>query len=374
MKLGDVVSIEKTREKLPLECNWLLNLDAIESNTGNVITKMRVPSSELGGSIIPFRSGTVLYSKLRPNLNKVVLADEDGYATSELLPMIADECRLRKEYLAAFLRSKPFVKGACECVAGAKMPRISRRDVLAARIPLPSLRVQQELCDLLTLLHELLMVSNQWTVKLDALVKSRFVEMFDGKGYPTSSVSTLVSSMRNGLSPSKSGSYRSKVLTLSAITQGRFDPLAWKEGFFSEEPPANKRVSDEDFYICRGNGNIHLVGTGEYSSVSMEDAVFPDTMIALKLKRERIILPFLRCAWNQISTRKQIEASAKTTNGTFKINQAALGNIELPVPPLELQLEFADFVAEVDKSRFVVQQQIEKLQMLYDSLAQEYFS
>ena len=210
--------------------------------------------------------------------------------------------------------------------------------------------------------------------RLDALVKSRFVEMFDGKGYPTSSVSTLVSSMRNGLSPSKSGSYRSKVLTLSAITQGRFDPLAWKEGFFSEEPPANKRVSDEDFYICRGNGNIHLVGTGEYSSVSMEDAVFPDTMIALKLKRERIILPFLRCAWNQISTRKQIEASAKTTNGTFKINQAALGNIELPVPPLELQLEFADFVAEVDKSRFVVQQQIEKLQMLYDSLAQEYFS
>ena len=44
------------------------------------------------------------------------------------------------------------------------------------------------------------------------------------------------------------------------------------------------------------------------------------------------------------------------------------------VPPLALQQEFADFAAEVDKSRFIVQQQIEKLQMLYDSLAQEYFS
>ena len=43
------------------------------------------------------------------------------------------------------------------------------------------------------------------------------------------------------------------------------------------------------------------------------------------------------------------------------------------IPPLALQQEFASFVAEVDKSRFIVQQKIEKLQTLYDSLAQEYF-
>ena len=45
----------------------------------------------------------------------------------------------------------------------------------------------------------------------------------------------------------------------------------------------------------------------------------------------------------------------------------------VPVPPFALQQEFASFVAEVDKSRFIVQQKIEKLQTLYDSLAQEYF-
>ena len=46
---------------------------------------------------------------------------------------------------------------------------------------------------------------------------------------------------------------------------------------------------------------------------------------------------------------------------------------QILVPELKEQLEFATFVAQVDKSRFVAQQQIEKLQMLYDSLAQEYF-
>ena len=47
--------------------------------------------------------------------------------------------------------------------------------------------------------------------------------------------------------------------------------------------------------------------------------------------------------------------------------------IRIPLPPVELQGRFAAFVSQVDKSRFVAQQQIEKLQMLYDSLAQEYF-
>ena len=48
--------------------------------------------------------------------------------------------------------------------------------------------------------------------------------------------------------------------------------------------------------------------------------------------------------------------------------------MKVPVPPFSLQQEFADFVAAVNKSRFIAQQQIKKLQTLYDSLAQEYFS
>lgn len=55
------------------------------------------------------------------------------------------------------------------------------------------------------------------------------------------------------------------------------------------------------------------------------------------------------------------------------ITKDDLETMTVPLPPLSLQYKFAAFVAQVDKSRFVAQQQIEKLQMLYDSLAQEYF-
>ncbi len=57
-----------------------------------------------------------------------------------------------------------------------------------------------------------------------------------------------------------------------------------------------------------------------------------------------------------------------------KVNKEALKGFSIPLPPLALQQEFASFVSQVDKSQFVVRQQIEKLQTLYDSLAQEYFA
>lgn len=55
------------------------------------------------------------------------------------------------------------------------------------------------------------------------------------------------------------------------------------------------------------------------------------------------------------------------------LNLGMIKKLKLPVPPISRQKEYLNFVAQVDKSRFVAQQQIEKLQMLYDSLAQEYF-
>lgn len=55
------------------------------------------------------------------------------------------------------------------------------------------------------------------------------------------------------------------------------------------------------------------------------------------------------------------------------LSQSLLSKLKIPLPPLELQQEFSAFVSQIDKSRFVAQQQIEKLQMLYDKLAQDYF-
>lgn len=176
--------------------------------------------------------------------------------------------------------------------------------------------------------------------------------MFGSANYPLVTASGFVLGFRNGISPSKKGGVHSKVLTLSAVTQGRFDPSSWKDGTFKETPPADKRVSGRDFYICRGNGNKRLVGTAAFADKDYPDLVFPDTLIAAAVDDSKIDRTYLSCAWAQPAARRQIEASARTTNGTFKINQEVVGGVRIPLPPLGLQQEFADFVAQVDKSKF----------------------
>lgn len=89
VRLGDIVKIEKA--SMPSGNNvWVLNLDAVEKGTGKVIVKNRMKADSAGTSTVAFTADAVLYSKLRPNLNKVVVADEPGLATSEMLPLIVN--------------------------------------------------------------------------------------------------------------------------------------------------------------------------------------------------------------------------------------------------------------------------------------------
>ena len=76
---------------------WLLNLDMIESNTGKVINKVMEQESNLL-SVSPFDEDNVLFSKLRPYLNKVVIPDGKGYATTELIPLRPNPIFLNKVF------------------------------------------------------------------------------------------------------------------------------------------------------------------------------------------------------------------------------------------------------------------------------------
>lgn len=177
-RLGDIVTIQAGSKQLSGSSFWLLNLDMVEQQTGNIIGFNYVSADGLNGSIIQFDSYVVLYSKLRPNLNKVVLPQMDGYATSEMLPLNPDSKKLDREYLAEYLRSDGFVIWAVSKTSGAKMPRLGTKELLSAEIPLPSLEEQRRIARLFNQANTLISLRKQQLAKLDELVKARFVELF----------------------------------------------------------------------------------------------------------------------------------------------------------------------------------------------------
>ena len=123
---------------------WLLNLDMVESNTGRVIDKVYVSMDEIGPSTTTFSSEYVLFSKLRPYLNKVVIPDDSGYATTEMIPLLPNPGLLKQVYLAQMLRGDEFLSFISTQVSGTKMPRVTMNVFWDFDVMLPPLDLQEQ--------------------------------------------------------------------------------------------------------------------------------------------------------------------------------------------------------------------------------------
>lgn len=157
---------------------WLLNLDMVESQTGRIIEYLIVPKDEVGNSTCVFDDSTVLYSKLRPYLNKVVIPDRCGYATSELIPLKPNTSKINREYLAYMLRSDEFVSMISEKVAGAKMPRVSMGDFRNFDVPVPPKELQNEFANFVKQTDKSKFEVQQSLEKLETLKKSLMQQYF----------------------------------------------------------------------------------------------------------------------------------------------------------------------------------------------------
>ena len=123
---------------------WILDLEDIEKDSGVVLQKVRQGERNAGSTKHRFHKGQVLYSKLRPYLNKVVLADEDGYCTSEILPLEFDR-NILPQYARYFLMSPTFLRYANKCSYGVKMPRLGTTDGKKAIISVPPVKEQKRI-------------------------------------------------------------------------------------------------------------------------------------------------------------------------------------------------------------------------------------
>lgn len=151
--MSDCCQMKGTKSIPHKEKYWLLNLDKIKSETGEILGKDYVVRDEVGSSTFFFDKNYVLYSKLRPYLNKVIISDESGFATSELVPLKPSAC-LNSYYLAFLLRSKSFVNWIDSTSFGAKMPRASISALRSFRVPLPPLELQNKFADFVHLIDK----------------------------------------------------------------------------------------------------------------------------------------------------------------------------------------------------------------------------
>lgn len=119
-----------------------VGLENIESNSGNLVGEINTDIKSIKSIKNVFKKGDILYGKLRPNLNKVWLADIDGICSTDIL-VLTSKSEHSPELYELILRSDDFNKEVLNGLKGAQLPRVSFDYMSKIKIPSVSVDIQK---------------------------------------------------------------------------------------------------------------------------------------------------------------------------------------------------------------------------------------
>ena len=207
--------------------------------------------------------------------------------------------------------------------------------------------------------------------QLDQLVKSRFVEMFGGSEWPSKSIGELATDIRYGTSKKASERGEHAYLRMNNMTDdGKLDFADVKYIDLSEDELTKCQVVDGDLLFNRTNSREKVGKTAVFHGHT--PMVIAGYIIRVRLGDE-VRSDYLSTFMNLTSTKAMLRTIAKGAVHQANINSKELAALKVPVAPIELQDRFLAFVAQVDKSRFVVlNEKISRIQLISRRIAHRF--
>ena len=373
-KLGDICEIVSgSTPKTGVEeywggnLKWLtpaeLNEDSyIITDSERKITKLAAEKTGLSS----FPQGTVILSSRAP-IGKVAIAGCEMYCNQGFKNLICSE-EVYNKYLYWFLKGKKEYLNSLG--RGATFKEISKSIVSEIEIALPSINEQKKVVEKFEKISKIIQLRRQELEKLDDLIKARFIELFgdlksNSKGWPIVGFNECAEIDTNMIhdfegyedyphigidSIEKETGRLSGYRTVAedGVISGKY-LFTEKHIIYSKIRPNLNKVAMPDFVgVCSADAYPILVKDDicvkEYLGYTMRSKYFLDYIVAFS---NRTNLP--------------------------KVNKKQVEGFALPLPPMELQQQFAVFVSQVDKSKVAVQKALDETQLLFDSLMQEYF-
>jgi len=308
------------------------------------------------------------------SINNPIFVNQKFWNVDTAFGLVANPSLLLPKYLYYFCVSFNF-----EALnTTVTIPSLTKANLLNVDIPVPSIKEQEEI---VSLLDHLVSLSNTRRIqlqKLDALASSRFVEMFGDpienprkwEIHCLSDYIVFLTSGSRGWSQffSDSGEY---FITIKNVKNGRLD----LENVQFVVPPNNAealrtKVQEGDLLvsITADLGRTAVVS----KDVADYGAYINQHLSCIRLNRQ-ILEPFYVASFLESDAGKRQFDAKNQSAVKAGLNFNSIKSLRIPVPPLSLQQDFIAFIEQLDKSKVTIRKSIEKLEILYKALLQEYF-
>ena len=289
-----------------------------------------------------------------------------------------DESVISKEYLCYFMRSNAYYTRLLGNVTGTTRKRISRKNLGNVEVDVPSKAKQNAVVEQLDCLTKIINSRIKELELLDVLIRARFVELFGDVGTGIYNYETR----KLGEVASVGSSHR--VFTTEFVDSGIPFYRGTEIGELAngQKPSAPYYISEEHYQqLVNGDTKPQLgdllmpsiCNKGQVWMVDTEEPFYYKDGRVLCISPDRTIFnsKFLQYFMREKTLVDYPKMGSGSTFAEFKI--FLLKDMDVLLPPLELQNQFADFVKAVDKSKAAVQKALDQAQLLFDSLMQEYF-
>lgn len=320
------------------------------------------------------KKGTILYT-IFATLGEVGILDIEACTNQAIAGINITDSRITTDYLYYYLKSKKdYVNNIGRGVA---QNNINLTTLKNFEIPLINVDKQLNIVEILEKVERMICLKEKEIDDLDLLIKARFIEMFgdpivNEKGWRTKPLLDM-GQCKNGMN----FHYDDKGIDINCLGVcdfKNFSVIDNTKGLptvsLNEMPSEEYLLKDDDIVFVRSNGNKALVGRSLVVYPGNVPTTFSGFCIRYRKYDNEIIVPYLLRVLKTDSVRMKMAGRGANIQN---LNQQILGTLVIPVPPIELQEQFANFVQQVDKSREEVRKSLEKTQQLYDSLMQEYF-
>ena len=310
--------------------------------------------------------GDILMS-VRAPIGALNYANEKCCIGRGLAAITPDPDMTSSEFIYWFLRARHSELNRIG--TGSTFKAINRKTLESIEFPKYNKNEQYYIAEILSKIDKTIGEKKAQLEKLDNLIKARFVEMF-GDNFGEIVELGNVCDVRDGTHDSpKYHNEGYPLVTSKNICNGKIDfstcNLIQKEDYDKINKRSKVEIGDILMPMIGTVGNPIIINTNNEFAIK--------NVALIKFKDNSVILnTFVKALLESDYFGRAV--LSKTKGGTQKfISLGDIRKLELNLPPIELQNQFATFVAQVDKSKFAVQKSLEKTQLLFDSLMQEYF-